>query len=345
MTARESTVDEVVLEVLDGCAPFARAEATLLGDVDVVGPTELRLRTSHLAEARALRRVVAAYVSESAPARRPRELLETSFMRRLGNRIDQLRRLKPRNAPFTAVRLAAAGADTPDMRRLAAEIAEQAGLPVDEDEGDLLLRVRRSVAEPGRWEVLIRMTPRPLSTRAWRVVDYPGAVNATIAASVLDLMEIGPPDAVLDMTCGSGTFLIEQSFLATPVRAVGVDLSEAAIAAARAHQRAARRKGRIDWVTGDVLTTELAGGFTRLLANPPWGELHGEHATNQVLLAALLERAARLAAPGARLGILTHEISRMHAVAQDPRSRWALCDEHRFFQKGHHPRLFRFELR
>lgn len=347
MTARESAIDEVALEVLDGCAPFAQAEASRLGDVALVGPTELRLRTTRLPEVRQLRRVVSAYVSESVPARRPRELLETSFMRRLGDRIDQLRHLKPRTGPFTAVRLAAAGADTPDMRRLAEEIAERAGLPVDEDEGDLLVRVRRAATaqDSARWEVLIRMTPRPLSTRAWRVIDYPGAVNATIAASVLDLMEIGTQDAVLDMTCGSGTFLVEQSFLTAPDRAVGVDLSEAAIAAARAHQRAARRKGRIDWVTGDVLTTELEGGFTRLLANPPWGELHGEHATNQELLAALLERAAQLAAPGARLGILTHEITRMHAVARDPQSRWELRDEHRFFQKGHHPRLFRFDLR
>lgn len=114
-------------------------------------------------------------------------------------------------------------------------------------------------------------------------MDYPGAVNATIAASILDLLDIGADDEVLDMTCGSGTFLVEQLAVTAPARAVGVDLSEVAIDAARAHQRAARHKGRVEWVVGDVLTTPLDPVFTRILSNPPWGEPHGEHAENLAL--------------------------------------------------------------
>ncbi|GAB2543825.1 methyltransferase [Brachybacterium huguangmaarense] len=347
MTTATEHLHGVVLEVLDGCAPFARDEAAPLGHVRTVSPTELRLTTHDLAAARTLRRVVAVYVAVRVPARRPRELLETSVMRRLLDTIETIRRLRPRGAPFTGLRLAAAGADTPDMRRLAAELAEGAGLPLDDEDGDLLVRVRRGDGAPSgpTWEVLLRITPRPLSARAWRAVDYPGAVNATIAACALDLLDVGAEDSLLDMTCGSGTFLIEQSCDVAPARSVGVDLAPAALDAARANQRAARRKGRIDWIEGDVLTADIAPGFTRIVANPPWGELHGEHATNRALLAALLERAAELAAPGARLGILTHEIARMTAVAAETPSPWALRDEHRFFQKGHHPRLFRFDLR
>lgn len=336
---------DVVLEVLDGCAPFAENEARALGRVELVSPTELTLTTDRLAETRELRRVVSAYLRITVPARRPQEILETSAMRRVGDAIDRVRRLRPRTAPMTGLRLAAAGAGTPVMRRLAAELADAAELPVDAEGGDLLVRVRpaeRSAGAPPRWEVLVRLTPRPLSARSWRVVDYPGAVNATIAAGVLDLMEIGADDTVLDMTCGSGTLLVEQSFVRAPARAVGVDLDPSAIEAARAHQRAARRRGRIDWIVGDIRTVDIEGPFTRLLANPPWGELHGDHATNQELLADLLRRAAELAAPGARLGILTHEIRRMHTVAAESASGWELVDEQRFFQKGHHPRLFRF---
>lgn len=346
MRAEVADPSDVVLEVLDGCAPFAEAEARALGPVRRVSPTELTLATDRLAEVRQLRRVVSAYLRVTIPARRPQEILETSAMRRVGEAIDRVRRLRPRSAPMTALRLAAAGAGTPVMRRLAAEMAAGADLPVDPEDGDLLVRVRPADRTEGgapRWEVLVRLTPRPLATRSWRVVDYPGAVNATIAASVLDLMDIGADDTVLDMTCGSGTFLVEQAFRRAPRRAVGVDLDPAAIAAARAHQRAARRRGRIDWRVGDVRTADLEGPFTRFLANPPWGELHGEHATNQELLADLLRRAAQLADPSARLGILTHEIRRMHAVAAEAASGWTLRGEHRFFQKGHHPRLFRFD--
>lgn len=337
---------EIVLEVLDGCGPLAVREARRLGAVQTIDPTELRLRAADPTGVRDLRRVVSAYESVVVPGRRPTEILATPVMQELQARIEEIRRTTPRSTPFTGLRLAAAGAGTPVMRRIAEELSERTGLPV-EDDGNLLVRVRRAASAPGRgaaWEVLLRTTPRPLSARSWRVVDYPGAVNATIAASVLDLLDIGPDDALLDMTCGSGTFLVEQLAVRAPARAVGVDLSVDAIDAARAHQRAARNKGRIDWIVGDVLTTPIEPGFTRIVANPPWGELHGEHAENSALLAALLRRAAELAAPGAVLGILTHEIHRMQEVAAEAASGWVLTDEHRFFQKGHHPRLFRFML-
>ena len=332
---------EVVLEVLDGCGAAALAEARTLGPVRTAGPTELHLTASDLDALRGLRRVVAASLALTVPARRPRELLETSVQQRLDGMLEAIRRQRPRQR-FHGLRLEAAGADTPDMRRLAAALAELAELPVDEEDGDLVVRVRRG-GPPGTWQVLLRTTPRPLATRAWRTVDYPGAVNATIAATVLDLLEVTAEDELLDMTCGSGTFLIEQLHEAVPARAVGVDLSAEALDAARAHQRAARRRGRIDWLEGDVRTLEIAPGFTRIVTNPPWGTLHGEHESNEQLLADLLARAAELAAPRARLGVLTHEITRMHRVLEEAPAGWRPVDEHRFFQKGHHPRLFLLE--
>lgn len=331
---------DLVLEVLEGCAAGALEEARARGSARIVGPTELALRTDDLDAVRSLRRVVAASTGLTVPARRPRELLETSVQQRLGELLEDVRRQRPRQR-FHGLRLEAAGADTPDMRRLAQALAEQAGLPVAED-GDLVVRVRRGAA-PVTWQVLLRTTPRPLATRAWRTVNYPGAVNATVAATVLDLLRVGAEDSLLDLTCGSGTFLVEQLHVAAPARAVGVDLDPAAIDAARAHQRAARRPGRVDWRVGDVREIALEPGFTRLVTNPPWGTLHGEHETNEELLADLLRRASELAAPRARLGVLTHEITRMHRVLETAPAGWHPAGEHRFFQKGHHPRLFLLE--
>lgn len=328
---------DLVLDVLEGCGGSALQEAAALGPARPAAPTELHLRTGELDAVRSLRRVVAASTALTVPARRPRELLETGVQQRVGELLEDLARQRPRQR-FGGLRLMAAGADTPDMQRLAQAVAEQAHLPVVPD-GDLVLRVRRG-AERGTWQLLLRTTPRPLSARAWRTVNYPGAVNATIAATVLDRMRIGAEDSVLDMTCGSGTFLVEQLHVVAPARAVGVDLDVAAIDAARRHQRAARRRGRIEWIPGDVLTTPLEPGFTRILTNPPWGTLHGEHESNAQLLADLLERAAQLAGPGARMGVLTHEIRRMHQVLETAGTPWRPVGEHRFFQKGHHPRLF-----
>ncbi|PWH05739.1 N-6 DNA methylase [Brachybacterium endophyticum] len=331
---------EIVLEVLEGCAGPAQREAEELGVVRVVSPTELRLRTADLAGLRDLRCTVAAYAALVVPARRPRELLETSVQQRLRDLVARISRVRPRPV-FNAVRLRAAGAHSPEMQRLQSAIAESAGLPAAED-GDLVVRARRG-RDPGTWELLVRLTPRPLATRAWRTEDYPGAVNATIAASVLDLLDVGAQDELLDMTCGSGTFLIEQLHRAAPARTVGVDLDPSALDRARIHQRAARRRGRIDWVCADVRAAEIEGGFTRILTNPPWGTLHGDHDSNEQFHEDLLQRAAELAAPGARLGVLTHEIQRMHSVLEREPSGWHPVLEHRFFQKGHHPRLFLLE--
>jgi len=334
------TTHDLVLEVLDGCGQSALAEARQHGLARIVSPTELALSCEDLDAVRSLRRVVAVSTGLTVPARRPRELLETSVQQRLAELLEEIRRQRPRQR-FHGLRLEAAGADTPDMRRLASALAELAELPVASD-GDLVVRVRKG-ASPVTWQVLLRTTPRPLATRAWRTVNYPGAVNATIAATVLDLLEVDAEDSVLDMTCGSGTFLVEQLHACAPARAVGVDLDPSAIAAAREHQRAARRKGRIEWVEGDVRTAPIDPGFSRIVTNPPWGTLHGEHESNEELLADLLARAAELAAPQARLGVLTHEITRMQRVLASTPAGWRPVAEHRFFQKGHHPRLFLLE--
>src|SRR5690625_5498492 len=68
------------------------------------------------------------------------------------------------------------------MQRLGEALAELAEVPVD-PEGDLLVRVRRGPGRPGTWQVLIRTTPRPLATRAWRTVNYPGADRAAARSS------------------------------------------------------------------------------------------------------------------------------------------------------------------
>ena len=73
-----------------------------------------------------------------------------------------------------------------------------------------MLRVRKADIRRDGWEVLIRLTPRPLSAREWRVCNMEGALNATIAAAMIEMTD---PSArrprVFNLMCGSGTLLIE----------------------------------------------------------------------------------------------------------------------------------------
>jgi 23S rRNA G2445 N2-methylase RlmL len=70
--------------------------------------------------------------------------------------------------------------------------------------------------------------------------------------------------------------------------------------------------------------------------NPPWGTSVGSHEENAELYPALIRTAALL---GPRLFVLTHEIKLFESALQ-AQDDWNVIAEHRFFQKGHWPRLF-----
>src|SRR5690606_32638455 len=131
-------------------------------------------------------------------------------------------------------RIAAAGADSPVFRRLSEELARATALRHDPQDGELLLRFRRG--GPG-WEALLRLTPRPLSARSWRVCNMAGGANATVAAAMADLAGTG--GSYLNLMCGSGTLLVERALAGPGGPCVGVDVSSEAVECARRNLAAA----------------------------------------------------------------------------------------------------------
>ena len=100
-------------------------------------------------------------------------------------------------------------------------------------------------------------------------------------------------------------------------------------------------------ITGEVITEDIAGTgwaqrgpFDVLLADPPWGQLVGDRKDSAATHRLLLERAAAVAATGARLAVLTHEIKIMERCLEQARQLWRLDSQTRVFQKGHHPRVY-----
>ena len=260
-------------------------------------------------------------------------------LRRVTDRIAEVRRANPKGS-FTGFRISAAGSDSEDFRRLADELARATGLAEDPIDGELLLRVRRSKVAARGWDVLVRLTPRPSATRAWRVANYPGAVNATIAAAMVATTAPAPTDRYLNLMCGSGTLLVERLALGAPAETVGVDHSPGALDATRANLRAARRKGRVDlWESDATALDEVSEPrFDVVVADLPWGTLVGSHEDNARLYPAVLAEAARVAVPGARFVVLTHEVRLMERTLRE-QAAWRPISEVRVFQKGHHPRL------
>src|SRR5690606_13516202 len=191
-----------------------------------------------------LRTVVAVFAVLTFPVPRPRSLTSGEYLPTI---VETVRRVAGANS----FRFDAAGAHSVAFRRLAAQLADATGLRFDAERGDVVLRFRRTPGRAG-WDVLVRLTIRPLSDRPWRVAHLPGAVNATVAAAVVALTRPRPSDRVVNLMCGSGTLLIERLLVAGARRAVGVDRDPRAVAAAETNLRAAGVRERAMVLQEDI---------------------------------------------------------------------------------------------
>ena len=228
---------EVEFDVLEGLEPYALEEirACCGRACSLVALYPGRIRVQFTGDLRALfrlRSVVAAYLIVTYDVPRPRALLGHQHLTRLLMTLDLVRSLtKPEH--YRTLRLSAAGSDSSVMTRLKETLAAHTGLALADDEGDLLIRLRRAGSNGG-WEVLVRLSPRPLATRAWRVCNWPGALNATLASVMMRLTHPSVSDRVLNLACGSGTLLIERLFLAPARLAIGCDPDQRALQCADA---------------------------------------------------------------------------------------------------------------
>ncbi|MBX3143948.1 MAG: methyltransferase domain-containing protein [Trueperaceae bacterium] len=334
---------EYFVDVERGLESFASEELTALGAACAPAPGGLFVDPRGAAKRlKSLRTVGAVYRRLEFAVPRPKALLGSGHFRRLSTVVSEVARA---GGPFTALRIAAAGADSTVFRRLAEALSESVGLPVDQTGGDLLLRVTPTrSADAGGWEVLVRSTPRPTSTRPWRVCNLPGGVNATVAVVMNRLVGEADGDDYLNLMCGSGTLVIERA-LSTPraARLTGVDISPKALACARANASAAlagssARVSTIEWLEADVSELDLGGSYSAITADAPWGDAVGVHADSRRLHRDLLDCAARAASENAAFALLTHEVKIANDAIAASRD-WRVERSLRVSHGGHNPLL------
>ncbi len=286
-----------------------------------------------------LRTVQAIYSVQVYPVPRPKALLGDQHFKALLSQIATARDLAPPDA-YCTLRISAAGSDSSVMTRLKTELAARTGLTVDEQEGDLLIRLRRAADGSNGWETLVRLSPRPLAVRDWRVCNYEGALNAPVAHAMALLSQPAPDDIVLNLMSGSGTLLIER-LLAGPARsAVGYDIDPAAVECARRNAEAAGLSERAQFRQGDARDLPLAArSVDVLLADLPFGQLVGSHQENILLYPAILREAARLLRPTGRALFITHEVRLMEQLLQES-TEWTTDQVFRVGLGGMHPRIW-----
>lgn len=267
-----------------------------------------------------LRTAGSAYIVRAFDVPRPLALLGHQHLTALLEALRLVLSLHPPGS-FHSFGLSAAGSDSPALRRLRAEIASATALEDAGSSGDLVLRVRRPLTGSPGFELSVRLTPRPLSVRPWRVCDRPGALNAAVARVMVELTEPRPDDVFLNLMCGSGTLLAERAECGPAASLLGADIDPEALACASRNLKSAGAAARLErWDAADMPLPD--GAATALCADMPFGHLVGSHAENVVLYPAALREAARVAAIEARLVLLTSEARLMERVLAEQTSVW-----------------------
>jgi tRNA (guanine6-N2)-methyltransferase len=320
-------------DVLPGLEKLIQPE---IPDSQILGPGRLGFETEKPTRFLYSRSLIALYAVLEFNVPRPKALLGQEHLDRLTQSLKDVIARHPRGT-FKTLRLAAAGDDSPVMQRLKEELSQRLKLTVDThktDDADLLVRLRSAASG---WEALISLTPRPLSTRPWRVCDMPGALNATLASVMARLTNPTPDDTVLNLCCGSGTLLIERAFLDKIPRLIGCDTNPSALECARNNVEAASLTDRVMLESWDATNLPLPDSSVDVvLADLPFGQRIGSHKDNEALYPALFQEAARLAKPGARLCIVSHELK----LVERSLNPWKLVQAFQVTVGGMNPKVY-----
>lgn len=286
-----------------------------------------------------LKTILAVFTVQQFSISRPKALLGHQNFQRLLGQINEVQRLYPKGS-FRTLYLAAAGSDSSVMLRLKKELANAVGIMESDDEGDLLLRLRHPLDGREIWESLVRISPRPFATRKWRVCNYEGALNATVAHAMVLLTNPTPQDIYLNPACGSGTLLIER-LSAAPVKfALGCDINPNAIQCANKNISATPHSRSVHVYPWDARFLPLPDHSVDALSSDfPFGHLIGSHAENKILYPMLLNEAARVAKPNARFVLITHEIRLMNGLLENSPD-WKVDHVLPITLNGLHPRIY-----
>jgi tRNA (guanine6-N2)-methyltransferase len=331
-------------EVVEGLEALAAQEIPRKARIDTV-PYPIKrgvLRFSYSGDLRDLLNltlVQSLYVVVSFSVSRPKALLGHENFKRLCQQIESVLFLSSPHKTFTSISIGAAGADSSVMLRLKHELANVFKLQASDDKADLLLRIIPSREGVG-WDCLIRLTPRPLATRSWRMENYEAALNATVARAMGLLAQVSDSGTVLNACCGSGSILVESAQEYTANTFIGCDYDASLLKMAEKNISAANIRQRVLLCNADVTQLSFSrNSFDAVLADLPFGHATGSHKENRILYPAFLDEAARVSKSSAKCVVLTHEIRLFESIVQSQRH-WLLKQTMPITLRGIHPRIY-----
>lgn len=328
------------IEVAEGVEPLAIDELRMVSagvDQITIKKGEISFRyTGQLIDLLNLKLASAVYIIEQYDIPRPKALLGHENFHRLLKSITTVLDMSPES--YASFYISAAGSNTSIMQRLKIELSSHTHLKIGHNTGDLWLRLRRS---KNKWDVLIRLTPRPQSARDWRVCNMEGAINAPVAHAMVVLSNPLPQDIFINLTCGSGTIMIERASHSPYQQIIGYDIDVTALNCASKNIAAANLGDKhIQLLQGNATKLSLPdASVDSICADLPFGQLVGSHAGNLKLYPQIMAEAARILKPGKRCIVITHEIRLMESLLETL-PEWHVADVNKVSLRGVHPRIF-----
>lgn len=169
---------------------------------------------------------------------------------------------------FKTFKIICAGSDSPEIRSVAHYIKETYGMP-EEEEADMKIHIVR-LGE--LWEVGVQITPRPLSSRDYKVKNMSGAMDPTIAYAVNSLCGLEKADSYLNVFSGSSTLLIEAGQCYPSLKQlVGFDNNKEHISLAIQNIKKAGLIKKIQLKEVDIFDKPNLGRFDVITADLPFG--------------------------------------------------------------------------
>ncbi len=205
---------------------------------------------------------------------------------------------------FTSFKLTCAGAGSQSARSIASYIQDTYRLDESED-ADLKVQI---IKTEGMWEMGVQMTPRPLSSRSYKVWNMGGALDPTIAYAMNTLGDLTHADSYLNVFSGSATLLIEAALSYPQLKnIVGFDNRKDVISHAIQNIRKAGVIRRVRLKEKDIFDHPDLGTFDVITADLPFGMLISKNEDIKALYRAFLRYCQASLNPGGRVIVYTSE--------------------------------------
>ena len=232
----------------------------------------------------------------------------------LGNLIDKV--ISDNENKFKAFKITCAGSDSPEVRSISKHIHNTYKI-IEKEEADLKIHI---IKPNDMWEVGVQITPRPLSSREYRVKNMSGAMDPTIAYAVNSFCNLSKAKTYLNVFSGSATLLIDAGQSYENIEdLVGFDNNKKHLSLAMQNIKKAELIKKIRIKEADIFNRPDFGKFDVITSDLPFGMSISKDEDLEKLYKIFIEYCQESLNTGGRMVVYTSEHEIFEKFIQESR--------------------------